>query len=1082
MKSSPSPSPSPSSPSSSLTTYSPSKSQVLFLRASAGAGKTTLCAELVRRAEEFGIDSWHFCRWDDPTTITETSIWGSGGINGWLNSISTHSNDSDDESIIEQEEPFVFLLDALDEASPSVTTALVKAISNRALPSSVRMIITSRVPFDEDLTSLGVLEMGIVENDRGQKTDLKKWLTSTTTPTNTTTSISSDSASSNSASTESLSHVATSWLIEATGMNWAFAEQVTAEGSQVVEELSESGEHLVTALSSIYDGRACAVWPSSKAWDEDASLISLFAAAYPDPVEPWMIGKAPLNAESWKRLQLFLDTEDRRLFHRSWVEWVTEEGRAGSPVSVKEGHAALARQGLLSWRRETGAALRVVADAVASEVPQLIDQVSSQVVNSWEWMTVKAKEQGWEAVAVDCHLVGGEAARTGRIIRAVSRQGLPGVASALMMHGSPSIRSEVAGQVGTEPLWRWASFSENLDLRLLGHEDRVNVVGTAGSEWIFSGSADSKTSLRAWNARTGALVHSWQEHMFGVNCLAILHDGDVIASAGSDHYIRLWSTRSGTLSSVLGGHSLAVTGLVALSDSRLVSSGADQTIKLWVRNAATRAWREELTIKTDSKVLALTSLEDGSRVVAGGSDGTLSIYKLDGVFDSRTKAVVPDQVKLPSDSGELTALAVGAGGTIATGCSRGKISLFKKKLWRWKQVSEFADPSGQVKALAFMRDGASLVSGGPDAIVRVWDISSGTVTGVLAGHKSWITSLAVLPGSRVVSGSVDRAVFVWDTHALPVSDSVQPNKMKSMAIGSSGKTIALAVALDDGRIVTAAKDRVARVWRPPQTGRPPHVEAIIECGLFSLTCVSRLADGSFASGCDDRMVRTWREVRRGVWEPKYAMKGHIGSVGHLATMPDGKTLVSGSSGGRVGVWNSSSGRRVHLLSAQSWVSCVEPIDDKHVATGQTGGVIGIWDVVSGEQIRVLRRDLVLTFSLRAVDQGRKLLAGSWEDQALLLWDLVAVPEPGAEQDFVPPSSIDPEMRRLVPVVDVGDGRVLAHQWSGSAVELWNWKERSLVRVVTEVEDSIVSVIWHSVDRRLIIVGRQGLYGFDNVRL
>ena len=76
--------------------------------------------------------------------------------------------------------------------------------------------------------------------------------------------------------------------------------------------------------------------------------------------------------------------------------------------------------------------------------------------------------------------------------------------------------------------------------------------------------------------------------------------------------------------------------------------------------------------------------------------------------------------------------------------------------------------SGPVETLAFSADGRSLVAGGSDSTVRVFDVASESEELVLRGHRYQVTGVAFTPdGERVVSAAPDGTVRVW---ALDLQD------------------------------------------------------------------------------------------------------------------------------------------------------------------------------------------------------------------------------------------------------------------------------------------------------------------------
>jgi WD40 repeat protein len=74
---------------------------------------------------------------------------------------------------------------------------------------------------------------------------------------------------------------------------------------------------------------------------------------------------------------------------------------------------------------------------------------------------------------------------------------------------------------------------------LAGHGGRVEgVAWTADGRRVVTGSLD--LTVKLWDAETGALVQSYDEHTKGIARVAASADGRSIASASWDHTARLW--------------------------------------------------------------------------------------------------------------------------------------------------------------------------------------------------------------------------------------------------------------------------------------------------------------------------------------------------------------------------------------------------------------------------------------------------------------------------------------------------------------------------------------------------------------
>src|SRR5262249_60917210 len=73
--------------------------------------------------------------------------------------------------------------------------------------------------------------------------------------------------------------------------------------------------------------------------------------------------------------------------------------------------------------------------------------------------------------------------------------------------------------------------------------------------------------------------------------------------------------------------------------------------------------------------------------------------------------------------------------------------------------TEQIDPkghAGDVVAVAFTRDGKTLVTAGADGLAKLWDVAAGTMRADLAGHEGRVNCLPVSPhGETIATGGGD---------------------------------------------------------------------------------------------------------------------------------------------------------------------------------------------------------------------------------------------------------------------------------------------------------------------------------------
>ena len=85
----------------------------------------------------------------------------------------------------------------------------------------------------------------------------------------------------------------------------------------------------------------------------------------------------------------------------------------------------------------------------------------------------------------------------------------------------------------------------------------------------------------------------------------------------------------------------------------------------------------------------------------------------------------------------------------------------------WKaglhEVRTFRGHSHGVWDVAYSPDGLTLVSGGADRFLRVWEIETGRMVKSLKGHTNDIRQVAFSPDGQILAtGSDDRTIRLWN--------------------------------------------------------------------------------------------------------------------------------------------------------------------------------------------------------------------------------------------------------------------------------------------------------------------------------
>jgi WD40 repeat protein len=249
-------------------------------------------------------------------------------------------------------------------------------------------------------------------------------------------------------------------------------------------------------------------------------------------------------------------------------------------------------------------------------------------------------------------------------------------------------------------------------------------------------------------------------------------------------------------------HAGPVRALAALPDGRVVSGGADGTLRLWDPAAGTVA-----TFASGyPDVVALAALPDG-RVVSADAHGALRLWDV-GTGAGRD---------LPGPRGRVTALAVLPDGRIASAVAGGPI-----RLWNpGTGAARTLELRRGVEALAPL-PGGRLLSIDAAGMAQVWDLATGAAhTAVWRRHGRF---LAALPDGRAVMQGSDGTLHAWN----PVTGAEQTVD----APAGDGP----AAALSDGRLAVAAADgtvSVSPLPAPTAPAAPAFLPAAFDDGLLA---------------------------------------------------------------------------------------------------------------------------------------------------------------------------------------------------------------------------------------------------------
>jgi WD40 repeat protein len=280
-----------------------------------------------------------------------------------------------------------------------------------------------------------------------------------------------------------------------------------------------------------------------------------------------------------------------------------------------------------------------------------------------------------------------------------------------------------------------------------------------------------------------------------------------------------------------------------------------------------------------------------------------------------------------------------------------------------------------VMAVCISPDSQSVISGGLDNAIRVWNLETGDLMQTLKAHTKPVNCLSVSPDSRMLaSGSDDHTIKLWNltNGSLLHTLTGHTDDVKSVVFYGVGHLLA-----------SGGEDRTARIWQLA-TGEALRIFSNT-AGMIRAVAVSPDSQ-LLASGGLDNQIKLW-SLKTGDLI-RTLPRNHFSAVNAIAIAPNNKTLISGSKDKTIKIWNLTTGEVTRTLSGHS--DSVNAIalntDGKTLVSGSSDTTIKLWNVETGDLKATLNDHISGVNAVSISSNGYRIVSGS-SDNTVKVWQV-----------------------------------------------------------------------------------------------
>jgi len=242
---------------------------------------------------------------------------------------------------------------------------------------------------------------------------------------------------------------------------------------------------------------------------------------------------------------------------------------------------------------------------------------------------------------------------------------------------------------------------------------------------------------------------------------SIAFDNEFLYSAAADKYVTRWNLELGTQDKFAIKFSNSPYSICLFAGNSKLAVGLDNgNLHFFDLND-----RKELKFYIQHKTGIFSLLENPfkKQLFSTDADGNLAVWNTESY---------ELLLFLPFDCGKVRRMCLDeTGSKLFLACQDGYIRILETEYFN--QIGEFYAHENGVTSLAFHTESKHLISGGKDAILRVWNLEIKQQIKAIPAHNFVIYDIQFLNSSEFITVSRDKSIKIWSYVKLIVTQKIE---------------------------------------------------------------------------------------------------------------------------------------------------------------------------------------------------------------------------------------------------------------------------------------------------------------------